>query len=192
MKLSVGQPAPVFITKDIWGNEFNLAEIKSQKMLITFFRYAECALCNLRISEVVRFQDNLKRNNIKFIAIFQSPDISLRESVASKHQFDFTIISDPDRELYNLYDVKPSWLKLFQTLNIKAIKSVFQAAKLGFKPGGKVEGAFHQIPADFVINENKTIEIAHYGNSVVDHLPLKDIFARGTAASVSPSVGKYQ
>jgi thioredoxin-dependent peroxiredoxin len=177
MKLKKGQKAPLFTTLDIWGNQFNLGESTNQKILLSFFRYAECALCNLRISEIRRHQEAFKNSNIRFIAIFQSPATSLHESVVDKHLFNFTIISDPHHVLYNLYDVKPSWPKLFQTLSFKAVKKVILASKLGFKPGGKVEGAFHQIPADFVIDENKFIQMAHYGNSVIDHLPLKDVLA---------------
>ena len=175
MKLKTGQKAPKFIKEDIWGNEINLSELSSQKVLLTFFRYAECALCNLRISDIMGYQTQLQKQGIHFIAIFESPVDSLRKSVADRHQFKFTIIADPERELYKLFKVKPSWLNLFRTMSFEAIKKVIAANKLGFKPGGKVEGAFNQIPADFLMNKSGIIEIAHYGNSVIDHLLLDEI-----------------
>jgi peroxiredoxin Q/BCP len=176
MKLKNGQKAPAFIKNDICGNEINLEKIDNRKILLVFFRYAECALCNFRISEIIQHKQQLKQQDIKFIAVFESPGTSLQNSVANKHQFNFTIIADPNRELYNLYDVKPSWLKLLKTVGFKAIKNAISANRLGFKPGGKIEGAFHQIPADFLIGKDKIIQIAHYGSSVVDHFPLDDIF----------------
>ena len=175
MKLKIGQKVPKFLKKDIWGNEINLSQLSSQKVLLTFFRYAECALCNFRISEVMRYQNQMQEQGIHFIAVFESPVDSLQKSVADRHQFKFTIIADPNRELYNLFQVKPSWTSLFRTMSFKAIKMVIAANKLGFKPGGKVEGAFNQIPADFLISKLQIIEIAHYGNSVIDHLPLDEI-----------------
>ena len=63
---------------------------------------------------------------------------------------------------------------MLRTVNLKAINSVFSAFKLGFKPGGKVEGIFHQIPADFFI-DNNIIQIAHYGSNVIDHIPINKI-----------------
>ena len=175
MKLKIGQKVPKFIMEDIWGSEINLNELSSQKVLLTFFRYAECALCNLRISEVMRYQTQMQEQGIHFIAVFESSVDSLQKNVADRHQVKFTIIADPDRELYNLFQVKPSWTNLFRTISFKAIKKVISASKLGFKPGGKVEGAFNQIPADFLIGKSAIIEIAHYGNSVIDHLPLEEI-----------------
>ena len=175
MKLKTGQKVPKFIKDDIGGDEINLSELSGQKVLLTFFRYAECALCNFRISEVMRYQIRMQEQGIHFIAVFESPIDSLQKSVADRHQFRFTIIADPDRELYNLFQVKPSWTNFFRTISLKAIQKVIDANKLGFKPGGKVEGAFNQIPADFLISKSGIIEIAHYGNSVIDHLPLDEI-----------------
>lgn len=175
MKLKSGQKTPNFETTDIHGSKINLQKISNQKILLTFFRYAECALCNLRISELRNESKKLQELDIKLIAIFQSEKESLLKSVYNKHSFDFTIIADPKLELYNLFEVKPSWVKLIRTTTWKGIKSMIKASKEGFKLGGKVEGKFHQIPADFLINNEKSIEIAHYGNNVIDHLPIEEV-----------------
>lgn len=57
----------------------------------------------------------------------------------------------------------------------EGISSALKASKMGFALGGKVEGTFNQIPADFVINKNGIIDIAHYGNNVIDHIPLREV-----------------
>ena len=64
---------------------------------------------------------------------------------------------------------------MINTMNSKGIQTVFKSIKAGFKPGGKVEGQFHQIPADFVIDRNKEILVAKYGDNVVDHIPLNEL-----------------
>ncbi|WP_163399942.1 peroxiredoxin-like family protein [Flavobacterium fluviatile] len=174
MKLTKGQKAPNFKTTDIWGNTVELLKNENQKTLLTFFRYAECALCNLRISELKARKNEFERKNIKLIAVFESPAESLKK-MSKRHQFDFIIIADPGRKLYNLYNVNPSWSKLIKTISIKGIKSVIEASKLGFSPRAKIEGKMHQIPADFLINENGIMEIVHYGNSVVDHISLNEV-----------------
>lgn len=174
MKLTKGQKAPNFKTIDIWGNEIELLENANQKTLLTFFRYAECALCNLRISELKTRKNEFERMNIKLIAVFESSAESLK-NMGKRHQFDFIIVADQERKLYNLYDVNPSWFKLIKTMSLKGIKSVIEASKLGFSPRAKIEGKIHQIPADFLINENGILEIVHYGNSVVDHISLNEV-----------------
>ena len=176
MKLSLGQKAPDFTVKDIYGNTVQLYSIENQKILLSFFRYAECPMCNLQISKMMKYKDLFEKNDIKLIAVFESPSKSLKTSIADRHGFDFTIIADVNRDLYKLYGVKPSWIKSMRTMTFKGFQHISQAIKLGFKVGGKVEGTLHQIPADFLIDDNKTIQIAHYGNSVIDHFPLEDLF----------------
>lgn len=175
MKLKQGQIAPNFEISDIHGEIINLHKLSNQKVLLTFFRYAECALCNLRISEIKNESDRLKKLDIKLIAVFQGNKDSLLKNVYNKHTFDFIIIADAKLELYDLYSVKPSWLKLVKTTTWKGIKSMIRASKKGYKLGGKVEGKFHQIPADFLINQHKHIEIAHYGSNVIDHIPIEKL-----------------
>jgi len=177
MKLSSGQKAPAFTSKDIYGNTVSLSQIENQKILLSFFRYAECAMCNLQISKIMKYRHLFEEKRIRLIAVFESPAESLKISIADRHGFDFTIIADVNRDLYKLYGAKPSWIKTMRTMSAKGFKHLSQAVKLGFKAGGKVEGTFHQIPADFLIDANKTIQIAHYGSSVIDHFPLEEIFS---------------
>jgi len=108
MKLKKGQIAPNFEVVDIHGKHINLHKLSNQKIMLTFFRYAECALCNLRIAEMQQAAERFKELDIKLIAIFQSSKESLIQSVYKRHSFDFTIIPDPKLELYNLFLVKPS------------------------------------------------------------------------------------
>ncbi len=175
MRLKQGQIAPNFEISDIHGKKINLHQLSNQKVLLTFFRYAECALCNLRISELKKESKKLKELDIRLITIFQSCNENLIQSIHNRHLFDVTIIADPKLKLYDLFQVKPSWIKLIRTISWKGIKNSIRASKNGFKLGGKVEGKFHQIPADFLIDREKNIEIAHYGNSIIDHIPIHEI-----------------
>ncbi|WP_299260584.1 redoxin domain-containing protein [uncultured Aquimarina sp.] len=175
MKLKQGDKAPIFKTQDIFEREIDLSKIKDSKILLSFFRYAECALCNLRIAELKKEAMNLKNNNIIVVAIFQSDAESIKTSIYERHELEFNLISDSNFELYDLYHVTPSWGKLFRTSSFRGLKSMIRAASEGYKLGGKVEGKFHQIPADFLIDLNGKIEIAHYGTSVIDHVLIREI-----------------
>ena len=175
MKLKQGQKSPNFEISDIHGAKINLHKLSNHKVLLTFFRYAECALCNLRISEIKNESERLKELDIKLIAVFQSSKESLIKAIYDRHSFDFTIISDSELKLYKLYSVKPSWIRLMKTTTWKGIKSMMKASSKGFKLGGKVEGKFNQIPADFLLNKDKYIEIAHYGDNLIDHISINKI-----------------
>jgi peroxiredoxin Q/BCP len=175
MKLTKGQKAPNFKATDIWGNEIDLSAMSNQKILLTFFRYAECALCNLRVSELKARQAEFIQKNIQLIAVFESPADSLQKSIANRHGFEFPILADEQRNLYNLYGVQPSWFGILKTMNLKGIKSALQASKLGYSPAGKIEGTIHQIPADFLIDENGNLELIHYGTNIIDHISLEKV-----------------
>lgn len=175
MQLQKGQSAPHFAVTDVWGNTFDLAKIENKKVLLCFFRYAECAVCQLRVSEIMRERENFKKQNIEVVAVFQSPVESLKKNIIDKTHFDFTLIADEDRFLYKLYNVNASWLKTLKTLSIKGIKRIIESKNAGFSPGGKAEGLMNQIPADFIIGKDKKILVAKYGDNVVDHIPLNEI-----------------
>lgn len=176
MKLIKGQLAPNFTAIDIHGEEICLYQLKNKKILLSFFRYSECALCNLRIAEMNKRSKELKDLGVKIIVIFQSSRASLLNNIYNKHSFDFTIISDEDFFLYKLYSVTVSWGGLIRTFSLKGFKSIFKASKMGYKIGGNIEGKLHQIPADFLINDNKVLELVHYGNSLIDHVPFDELF----------------
>jgi peroxiredoxin len=180
MKLKTGNVAPNFGRSDIYDKLIQLNEDRNGSTLLSFFRYAECALCNLRIAELKRASERFKELDIEVICVFQSEKEKLRKAIHDRHSLDFLIISDPKMELYNLYGVKPSWLKLARTTSRKGMSNILKAQAEGYKLGGKVDGKFHQIPADFLINQNQRIEIAHYGNNLVDHIPIDEIIKKAT------------
>lgn len=176
MKLVSGQKAPLFVTKDIFGNIIDLSQIENQKIILSFFRYAECPMCNVQIAKIMLQKENFAKHNLKLITVFESSEESLKASIYDRHSFDFVIIADRNRELYTLYGVHPSWFKTIRTFSLKAIQNLKLAFKNEFKIMGRVEGTINQIPADFLIGKDKQIEIAHYGNSVIDHYPLEKLF----------------
>lgn len=175
MHLQKDQMAPSFKVEDIFGNKIDSQSLPNQKTLLSFFRYAECAICQLRMVEIMREKTKLKAADVGVIAVFQSPKDSLLKNIVDKTWFDFPIIADPERKLYDLYGVKPSWLKAIKTLNLSGLKRVGQSIKAGFKPGGKVEGNFYQIPADFIVDRNGKILKAKYGENVIDHVDLSEL-----------------
>ena len=46
MKLKTGDQIIPFEVKDIFGNPISTDDYKGEKLMIAFFRYAECLFCN--------------------------------------------------------------------------------------------------------------------------------------------------
>lgn len=165
-KCKAGDTAPAFQVKDIQNREINLENYRGRKVLLSFYRYASCPLCNLRISELLGKQAAWKAGGLDLIAVFQSPESSIDRYVG-KQGIPFPVIADPGRKLYDQYGVHADLLKF--AASALHPEKLLQAAKKGFFPG-KVENKVAMIPADFLIDESGKIFLAYYGKDASDHL----------------------
>jgi peroxiredoxin len=174
MRLTNNIIAPNFATLDLDNITFELSKPRQKLLLLAFFRYASCPLCNLRVHELIKNHHALK-DHLDIVAIFQSPPDKIKQYVG-KQAIPFPIIPDPEKKLYQLYGVESSWLGFGKAWTIK-ISQVFDAVlKHKYLPG-TIEGEINRIPADFIIDTDSKIIKAYYGNDIGDHLPLADIFS---------------
>ena len=173
MKLKTGDQIIPFKVKDIFGNPISTDDYKGEKLMIAFFRYAECLFCNLRIHQLMEHALEFDQKGLKLIAIFQSPVEDIRKNLGEANPL-FTIISDPKRELYKQYGIEYSLFGLLKSY-LRWIK-VLQAFSRGHYIKRGV-GSAKIIPADFLFNPDQTIHTAFYGTDVSEHLPIKKIQA---------------
>ncbi|WP_372630872.1 redoxin domain-containing protein [Cohnella sp.] len=54
MKLKQGQKAPLFSTPDALGYTIDLNAYQGHKVMISFYRFASCPFCNLRIQHLLK------------------------------------------------------------------------------------------------------------------------------------------
>lgn len=178
--LKEGDKAPNFVTKDVLGNKINLNRVLKQgNVLITFLRPAWCPICNARTYELINSYEEMKKKGIEIIAVYPSSEEELRGYVKDM-SIPFTVISDPDEELFKLYGVERSAAKFKRTLKEdKALKAIKEGEELYEKNGNNYGGlrdvATPIIPADFIINKSKVIKTAHYGDFIGDYIPVKNI-----------------
>ncbi|NHJ47528.1 MAG: redoxin domain-containing protein [Asgard group archaeon] len=169
MRLKAEEKAPNFKVVDLTGSKISLRDFKDKIVLISFYRYASCPLCNLRISQLIQQYDDLQNKGLQIISFFQSPKESMLKYVGNQNP-PFPLIPDPRREIYRLYGVEKSWFKYIRG---GISRNMFKALRAGFKVKD-MEGQKNLVPADFMV-DNLTIKIAYYGKSIADHLPLVDI-----------------
>jgi len=154
--------------------------------MISFYRYASCPLCNLRVHELIQHFPAFNSKGLSLLAFFQSPDEGIRQYVG-KQAAPFPIIADPNHEIYQRYGVAPSWLGFGKAMAFK-LPMAFQAVfRKGFLPG-RMDGDKAMIPADFLITPEQTIYRAYYGSDIGDHLPIKEIqsFLETDAPTLEP------
>ncbi len=170
--LKKGDPIIHFEYPDINGNLINTENYAGKKLMISFYRYAECMFCNLRIHQLLQKAPMFEANGLQMIAFFQSPKEDVIISM-EKHKVTFPIIADSDRSIYKKYGVMEHSKSGF-------IKSGFQIKKMAqaFSNGYFIKvgkGSKTLIPADFLIDTNQNIHHAFYGNDISDHMPITDI-----------------
>lgn len=170
---SHGDAAPDFGAVSLDGQQLALRDFRDRKLLLAFFRYGACPLCNLRMVFLIYAYPRWQEQGLDVVAVFESPAERLLETVAQQ-SIPFPVIPDPDRNLYRLYGVVPSWFGyIVGAFRFRAFRDAFQR---GFPPG-KGDGAIAQLPAEFLIGPDLIIERAYYGQDIGDHLPLEEIDA---------------
>ena len=169
MRLTPNEQTPEFRIADIWGESQSSEKYKGEKWMFSFYRYASCPLCNLRVNQLTQKYENWRKKDFYIVGVFESSIESIQQYVG-KQEAPFPIIPNPDLSLYHIYRLESSWVKF-----VRGTIPVMKAFVKGFRPG-KMEGDKSIVPADFLIKEDGTIHTAFYGNHIGDHLPIEDIY----------------
>jgi peroxiredoxin len=175
MRQSVGSKAPEFEFETWDGKPFSLRSLAGKTVYLSFFRYAGCPLCNLRMRDLTKKHDELVARGVVVVAVVQSPAASVRDAFSSLSPR-FTILADAKERLYALYGLESSLAGYLSPLNLPRLAS---AAAQGILPG-KMDGTKTRLPADFVIGPDGIIRAAHYGETIGDHISFERVL---TAAS---------
>lgn len=155
------------------GSTFNLEVMQGKRYMISFFRFASCPFCNLRVHELVKRYDELG-DNFGIVAIFDSPLDNLQEH-AEGHVAPFPILADESNQYYNDYGIEHSVFGVFKGM-IMRMPTLLKGMFKGYIPM-KIKGSMTTMPADFLVDEHGVIQHAHYGRDEGDHLPFSHIKA---------------
>lgn len=170
MQLPVGSIPPALSTLDFLGDPVDLAALRGRPVLLSFYRYASCPVCNLRMHSIIQAYPEWAAQGLAVIAVFQSPTESIAQYVG-RQDAPFPIVPDPGMALYRRFGVEAHWSGL---LSPKGMLTALKAFRQGFLPG-RVDGPFQRTPADFLIDTQGRIALAHYGSHIDDHVPMGTI-----------------
>jgi len=171
MVIKPGYPAVDFEVHDIFGERITLRGYRGKRLLLSFYRYAACPLCNHRMESLVLMYPRFKRLGLNILAFFQSPRHSILHYVG-KQDAPFPIVGDPERAVYRAYGVEPSLTGALK--GMLRMPTLIRAILRGFKPG-RIEGHAAMIPADFLIGPDLIVQEAYYGKDIGDHMSLNTI-----------------
>ena len=168
MRLKAGDKLTNIKLPAIDGTIFDSDSVKGKPIMLSFFRFASCPFCNLRINELVRRFDEFG-DDFTIIAIFDSPLDNLTRHTAG-HKAPFPILADESNKYYREYRIEHSVLGVIKGMLFKMprlLKGMFK----GYVPI-VIKGSLTTMPADFLIDRNGVIQTAYYGKDEGDHLPI--------------------
>lgn len=174
-QLKKGNNAPSFTVVDAKGETIQLENYRGKKVFLAFFRYASCPVCNFRMNEIIQNYEAIQAKGYVFIAVFESNNQTLQDYL-KETEVPFSIVGDPELELYKKYGVQRSFWRMVGSMFNKKTKHDLKEGKVLVKGKNlKRDGNMSRIPADFILDENGKVTIAYYGKNISDHLPLETI-----------------
>ncbi len=165
-----GQAAPEFETRDIAGQPIGTKAFLGRPWLLSFFRYSTCALCNLRIHQLIEAYPEYHRRGLEVVAVFESAAENVRANVDKQH-VPFPLVADPEARLYDLFGVEVSEAKIQVSMAQDLSGPTAAAAAIGYPLAREDGGNFHRMPADFLIAADGTLAAVHYSEILGTHLP---------------------
>ncbi|PKM45734.1 MAG: alkyl hydroperoxide reductase [Gammaproteobacteria bacterium HGW-Gammaproteobacteria-1] len=181
MRRHNGETAPSIQLPAVDGTIFDTRSLQGRPYLLAFFRFAGCPFCNLRVHELVRRYDELG-GAFTIVAVFDSPLDNLVHH-AQGHEAPFPILADASNRYYLHYGIEHSLWGVVKGMLLR-MPTLLRAMARGYLPT-TIKGSMTTMPADFLVDANGVIRLAHYGADEGDHLPFEQVreFALAQAAS---------
>ena len=177
--LSSGDKAPHFTLPAIDGSTFNMADMKGKRVILTFFRFSTCPLCNMRIRRIVQRWNEFSKDAV-MVAVFDAKVGDLQKRM-KKHDAPFVVVADETYEQFNKNGVKKSFFK-FMWGAMRSPLTLLQATLRGYVPLTLSISKLSTIPVDILIDEDGKVFEAHYCKDTSDHLSLDRMIAFSNGA----------
>ena len=178
-QLSSGDKAPQFTLPAIDGSTFNMADMKGKRVILTFFRFSTCPLCNMRIRRIVQRWNEFSKDAV-MVAVFDAKVGELQKRM-KKHDAPFVVVADETYEQFNKNGVKKSFFK-FMWGALRSPLTLLQATLRGYVPLTMSISKLSTIPVDILIDEEGKVVEAHYCKDTADHLTLDRMIAFSNGA----------
>ena len=102
--LEPGSKAPDFTLKDKDGNETRLTDFAGKKVVLYFYPKDNTPGCTRQACAFAQAYEGFKAKNIAVIGISKD-SVASHQKFAEKYQLPFILLSDPEKETIQAYDV---------------------------------------------------------------------------------------
>ncbi|MBQ6334933.1 MAG: redoxin domain-containing protein [Erysipelotrichaceae bacterium] len=176
-RISKGDKFPIFSFQTAYKDDLNSKDILQGKTIFWVLRYIGCTVCRYDVHLIAQRYDEFLAKNAQVFVVMQSDrkhvvdDLKKTDTVLP-----FEIITDPDKKIYELLDIKPAATK--EELAGNSLDQLKEkggkAREVGFVHGD-YEGDELQLPALFIVNEKGVVEYANYAEDIMDMPKVDDV-----------------
>ena len=181
--LKVGDRAPVFKARPVFGYDVDVAALTAERPLaICFMQHSNSPLARRDTAQLQEAYREFDLSDIHLVAITPTRLRIARDFVPRFHLL-FRMIADPEHQLFDAYQVGRAG-KRDALKNLKPSLLVETARHLqqGFGPDAlSFEGTGDQLPAQFVIAPGGALAYVNYGRSITDPIDVGAIISAGKA-----------
>jgi len=175
-QLQQGDRLDAFEWEAINGETVKFDDYPGRYLLLSFYRYASCPLCNMRVHELSRRYQEFNDSGLDMIGVFQSPKDKLLQYITRQTPA-FPIIADPGCNLYKAFGLESSWWGLTKAWITRFPRVMEAFGSKQFFPG-TIEGDIHRLPADILVGPDGVVLEAYYGKDIGDHIPIETLNRR--------------
>lgn len=185
MRLTIGSTAPKFTAQALGGDTVDLNALRGRTVLLKFYRFATCPVCNLHMHHFVQSYQTMKALGLTTVVLYHSPAAKLE--AANTDLPPFALVPDVQKQIFRKYGVENGLAGMFSPT---VMRDYFLALKAGYPPGMfSSDGGIAGNPADFIIDADGRIAYAHYGRHYADSLTAEQVAeiwqGRATPAAVA-------
>jgi peroxiredoxin len=164
--------------KKFYAGDNEKNEKNGTKKVLFFLRYYGCRTTQLELRDIAADCDKFHERGAQVYVVLQSAAETIRAQLREE-DIAFEIICDPEGSLYRLFDIGYLHLGHFlrgipsgtpprpKKFEEKLEKRLALATELGITHG-VYEGNEQQLPAVFVVDENRKAIFVHYSQDIVD------------------------
>ncbi len=154
------------------NGEFDIDTIAGKRYLLSFYRFASCPFCNMRIDQLVTKYDELP-DNFEVVAIFDSALDNLQRHTTDHHA-PFPILADEANTYYEKFGVQHSLLGMLKGMTLRMPTLLHAMFGKGYVPW-IVKGSMTTMPLDILVDEHGTVQSVYYGKDEGDHMSFSQI-----------------
>lgn len=170
---------------NIDGTSFSIEQVQGKRYLLSFFRFASCPFCNLRVHQLVQQFPNFG-DDFTVVGVFDASLDELQRS-SDKQQSPFPILADEDNIYYRRFAVERSYFGVLKGMVLRFPQLCYSMIVKGNVPL-RIGGHVATMPLNILVDEQGVIQHVHYGRDEGDHLSLESV-KRFALTGAVPALG---